>query len=131
MCTYAPAITLYSQHEFPQIAICATRPVGTGPDGRRIRRALKNQVARRAEEVRANLEAQIWKSELYGPQSVITFDQAALAYVEDGGDIRFLVKVTEQLTGTRLEDITPRTVRDAAKKGPTPKQSTRPRTAKV
>lgn len=89
---------------------------GTGPDGKRIRRALKTADPRRAEELRANLEAKLWQIDLYGPQSAITFDQAALAYAEDDGDTRFLVKMTEQLAGTLLRDITPRVVRDAAKK---------------
>lgn len=89
---------------------------GTGPDGKRVRRALKTQDPRRAEELRSNLEAKLWKIDLYGPQSAITFDQAALAYAEDDGDTRFLVKMTEKLNGVLLRDITPRVVRDAAKK---------------
>lgn len=89
---------------------------GTGPDGRRIRRALKTQDARRAEELRANLEAKLWQVNLYGAKAVVSFEQAALAYAEDDGDTRFLVKMTEQLAGMRLQDITPRTVRDAARK---------------
>ena len=89
---------------------------GTGPNGQRVRRALKTQNARRAEELRADLEAKLWRLDLYGAEAVVSFDQAALHYAEDGGDTRFLVKVTEQLTGVALKDITPRTVRDAAKK---------------
>jgi len=101
---------------------------GTGPDGKRIRRALKTTDPRRAEELRANLEAKLWQIDLYGPQSAITFDQAALAYAEDDGDTRFLVKMTEQLAGVLLRDITPRVVREAAKKAyPTAANATRNR----
>lgn len=101
---------------------------GTGPDGKRIRRALKTTDPRRAEELRANLEAKLWQIDLYGPQSAITFDQAALAYAEDDGDMRFLVKMTEQLAGVLLRDITPRVVREAAKKAyPTAANATRNR----
>lgn len=101
---------------------------GTGPDGKRIRRALKTKDARRAEELRSNLESKLWQVDLYGAQAVITFDQAALAYAEDDGDTRFLVKMTEQLSGVRLREITPRVVRDAAKKAyPTASNATRNR----
>jgi len=101
---------------------------GTGPDGKRIRRALKTADPRRAEELRSNLEAKLWQIDLYGPQSAITFDQAALAYAEDDGDTRFLVKMTEQLAGVLLRDITPRVVREAAKKAyPTAANATRNR----
>lgn len=89
---------------------------GTGPDGARIRRALKTRHPRRAEEARANLEARLWKEGLYGPGVTVTFDEAALAYAKDGGDTRFLVKVSTELAGRRLRDITPRDVREAAKK---------------
>lgn len=89
---------------------------GTGPDGRRIRCALKTRDAGRAEEARAQLEARLWKVGLYGADHVLTFDECALAYAEDGGDTRFLVKITEQLTGQRLKDITPAEIRAAAKR---------------
>lgn len=88
---------------------------GTGPNGKRIRRSLKTQDPRRAEAQRAALEASLWRAEVYGEASVITFEQAALAYVEDGGDSRFIVKVSEALSGTLIKDVTPRIVRDAAR----------------
>lgn len=89
---------------------------GTDPKGRRIRRALKTQDRRRAEELRASLEATLWRQDLYGVKAVVTFDQAALAYAEDGGDVTFIVKIAEQLNGMRLQDITPRMVREAARR---------------
>lgn len=46
----------------------------------------------------------------------MTFDECAVAYAEDGGDARFLVKITNELKGRRLKDITPRDVRAAAKR---------------
>ncbi|MEH6772888.1 MAG: tyrosine-type recombinase/integrase [Cereibacter changlensis] len=89
---------------------------GTGPDGKRIRRALKTQDPRRAEEIRAALEAKLWRAGLYGADTVITFDDCALSYAQDGGEARYLVAITTQLTGMRLKDITPKIVRDAAKR---------------
>ena len=89
---------------------------GTGLSGRRIRRALKTKDARRAEELRADLENRLWRGNLYGVDVVTTFDQAAVHYAEDGGEARFLVKISEQLSGVLLKSITPQIVRNAAKK---------------
>lgn len=88
---------------------------GTGPDGSRIRRALGTRDPRQAEEARAALEARLWKDGLYGPGHTVTFAECALAYARDGGEARFLVKVTAQLGHRRLQDITPRDVRQAAR----------------
>ena len=88
---------------------------GTAPDGRRIRRAVKTRDPVRAEEARAALEARLWKIGLYGADHVITFDECALAYAQDGGESRFIVKIAAQLVGRRLKDITPKDIRDAAK----------------
>lgn len=89
---------------------------GTSPDGRRVRRAAKTKDPRRAEEIRASVEDQLWKADIYGPEATLTFDECALHYAEDGGDMRFLVQITEQLSGLKLKEITPKTVRDAARR---------------
>lgn len=88
---------------------------GTGPDGKRIRRALKTRDPRKAEEARAALEARLFKIGLYGADHVITFEECALAYVEDGGESRFILPISKALAGKRLKDVTPKDVRDAAK----------------
>jgi len=98
---------------------------GSGPDGKRVRRALGTQDANRAEEARANLEARLWKIKHYGPESVVTFDEAALAYAQDGKEGRFLFKIAEQLSGKVLREITPKMIRDAARRAyPTAKNAT-------
>lgn len=58
----------------------------------------------------------MWKVKHYGPEAVVTFEEAALAYAQDGGEDRFLVKISEQLAGKVLREITPRMIRDAARK---------------
>lgn len=88
---------------------------GSGPDGTRVRRSLGTRDPRQAEEARAALEARLWKSGLYGPGHTVTFAESALAYAKDGGEARFLVKVTAILGERRLQDITPRDVRQAAR----------------
>lgn len=89
---------------------------GTGPDGKRIRKSLKTRDPRRAEEARANIEARLWKIGLYGAEAVVTFDECAVAYAEDGGEARFLPKITAQLAGRTLKSITPKEIRDAARR---------------
>lgn len=89
---------------------------GTGPDGNRVRRALKTRDPRQAEEARANLEARLWKAGLYGVEHVITFDECALAYAQDGGETRYLLPVAEAMKGRRLREITPKDIRDMARK---------------
>lgn len=98
---------------------------GTAPDGKRIRRALGTQDARKAEEARAQLETRIWRASIYGTDDVYTFGECSLAYAKDGGETRYLVAITEQLATVRLKDITPKLIRDAARKAyPTAKAST-------
>jgi integrase len=89
---------------------------GTAPGGARVRRALKTQDPRQAEEARAHLETRLWKADLYGLDAVVTFGECALRYAEDGGEPRFLVAPTEQLGGKLLRDITPKMVRDHARR---------------
>lgn len=89
---------------------------GTGPDGNRIRRTLKTRDPLRAEEARAALEARLWKEVIYGPGAVVTFEAAALRYVEDGGEKRFILPLAAHFRGKLLTKITPLDVRDAARK---------------
>jgi len=89
---------------------------GTAPDGKRVRRALGTQDPRRAEEARASLEARLWRVKLYGPEAVLTFGDAALAYANDGGDVRFIEAITTQLNTMPLKSITPKEIRDAARR---------------
>ncbi len=101
---------------------------GVGPDGKRVRRSLKTQDATQAEEARAQLEARLWKEGLYGPEAIVTFEQAALAYAEDGGETRFLLPVSEHFKGKLLRNITPNDIREASKViYPNAKASTRNR----
>ncbi|OOY15109.1 tyrosine-type recombinase/integrase [Thioclava sp. DLFJ4-1] len=89
---------------------------GTGPTGKRIRQSLKTRDPKQAEEKRAAVESKLWKADLYGPEEIVTFDAAAVAYAEDGGEIRFLMKMAQQFEGIRLRDIKPRDIREAAKR---------------
>lgn len=45
----------------------------------------------------------------------MTFEECALAYVNDGGEARFIVPISTALAGRKLKHITPKDVRDAAR----------------
>jgi integrase len=101
---------------------------GTAPDGQRVRRSLETQDLRQAEEARAILEAKLWRQGVYGTEAVMTFEAAALAYAEDGGEARFLVPVSEYFKGRVLRTITGKEIRESAVKlYPKAKASTRNR----
>ena len=89
---------------------------GRSPDGRRIRYSLKTKDPSHAEEKRAHIEKQLWDVHMYGVNVVMTFEEAALAYAEDGGEARYLIRMSEQLHGVKLNQITPQIIRQAAKK---------------
>ena len=89
---------------------------GTKPDGNPIEQSLHTKDSRQAKEALSKLENTLWRADIYGVESVVTFDQAAVKYVEDGGDPRFIVKVTELLSDVRIADIKPLDVRETAKK---------------
>lgn len=88
---------------------------GTGPDKKRFRRALKTQDPRRAEEIRADIENQLWRKKLYGEEHAVTFEECAVHYVEDGGEAKFILPMATQLHGMALKDITAKHIRDAAR----------------
>jgi len=88
---------------------------GTCPEGKRIRQSLRTKDKKRAEELRAAMENRIWRLQIYGPQAVMTFAEAAEHYVNDGGDGRFLGNIPADFANTTLAKIVPVMVRQAAK----------------
>lgn len=96
--------------------------------GRRIRQSLGTCDPAQAEEARAELEARAWKQSLYGDEAVRTFEEAALSYMEAGGDGRFLAPLIAHFKGVRAGSLRPGHIRDAARKlYPKAKQSTQRR----
>lgn len=84
--------------------------------GKRIRQSLRTRDATQAEEARAALEAKLWKQGLYGGEAVRTFEDAALSYMQAGGEGRFLAPLIAHFKGVRLSSIKPGHVKDAARK---------------
>lgn len=84
-------------------------------NGRRIRQSLGTSDPKKAEEKKAQLEARLWRSEVYGEDSVATFEDAALSYLQDGFDGRFVAPLLQHFRGKLLSKITPKSLRDAAR----------------
>lgn len=84
--------------------------------GRRIRQSLGTRDKKQAEEARALLEARLWKESVYGSSATILFEDAALAYLQDGHDGRFLEPLLKHFRGRAINLITPVEIREAARK---------------
>ncbi len=69
-----------------------------------------------AEEIRAIREAEILREVIHGPQATKTFAEAALHYMENGGDACHLIPVLQYFGETKLSQIGQAEVVAAAKK---------------
>ena len=58
-----------------------------------------------AEEVRAKREAEILAESVYGRRAVVTFAEAAVSYMENGGNKRFLAPIVKHFWTTPLAQI--------------------------
>jgi integrase len=58
-----------------------------------------------AEEIRAKREAEILAQSIYGRRATATFAEAALSYLEKGGDKRFVAKVIRHFGTTPLAKV--------------------------
>jgi integrase len=83
-------------------------------NGRRIRTSLKTRVQERAQEQLALYEAKLWKRHNFGEAAVRTFEEAALSYLEQGGEGRYVPKVLKHFKGRAVGSIMPAEIRGAA-----------------
>ncbi|WP_299647900.1 tyrosine-type recombinase/integrase [uncultured Jannaschia sp.] len=88
----------------------ATGTVG----GQRIRKSLGTGDRGVAEELRAQYEARLWKRHTYGDEAVRTFEEAALSYLEQGGEGRFLPRILAHFKGRAIGAIKPAEIKGAA-----------------
>lgn len=84
--------------------------------GIRIRQSLGTREEDTAQERCAILEARLWKRHHYGDEAIRTFEEAALSYMEQGGEGRFLAGPIRLFKGRNVGSIKPADVRDAALK---------------
>lgn len=83
--------------------------------GRRVRQSLKTGDAARAKELCAILEARLWKRHSYGEEAVRTFQEAAVSYLEAGGEKRYVVPLLGHFRGRVLGTIKPEEIRAAGR----------------
>lgn len=83
-------------------------------NGKRIRRSLKTGDHGRAKELCAQFEARLWKRSVYGDEAVRTFEEAAVVYLRQGGEGRFLPRILHHFKGRVVGNINPGDVREAA-----------------
>lgn len=82
--------------------------------GQRLRGSTGTAQREIAEQIVSQLEDRAWKSHLHGPQTVLTFAQAAILYRDAGKPHRFLERIEDHWRNTRVADITPGAVRQMA-----------------
>jgi integrase len=82
--------------------------------GQRIRQSLETSDKARAEELCAIHEARLWKRHSYGEAAVRTFEEAAMSYMEAGGERRFLKPLLVHFRGRSIAAIGSGDIRTAA-----------------
>jgi integrase len=82
--------------------------------GRRLRGSCKTADQDIAARTTAEIETGRWKCHFDGPQSVLTFSQAALLYRGAGKPTRFLEKIEDHWKDTLVKDIKPGSIRQMA-----------------
>lgn len=82
--------------------------------GRRVRKSLGTREQERANELVAQYESRLWKRHSYGEAAVRQFEEAALSYLQQGGDDTFIKGVTQYFRGRNVGSITPAEIRAAA-----------------
>lgn len=83
-------------------------------NGERIRKSLGTRDETTAKEQLAQFEAKLWKRHSYGDEAVRTFEEAALSYLKQGGEGRYVPKVLTHFKGRAIGKITPGEIRQAA-----------------
>ncbi|MEM9714927.1 MAG: site-specific integrase [Pseudomonadota bacterium] len=83
---------------------------------RRIRGSTGTSQKQTAERIAAEVEAKAWKRHLDGPGADLTMAQAFHAYLDAGRSDRFLLKLAEHWKDTLVSEMTPNSIRIAAKK---------------
>lgn len=82
--------------------------------GRRLRGSTRTAEREIAEQIVSGLEQRTWRSHLHGPESVLTFAQAAILYREARKQTRFLDPIEDYWKDTLVRHITPGAIRQSA-----------------
>lgn len=93
-------------------------------NGARLRGTTGTADKKTAQQIASGIEAAQWKGDLNGPESTLTFLQAAVMYRKAGRTERYVKAVSDYWKDTLVKDITSGAVRNAAiVLYPNPKQS--------
>lgn len=82
--------------------------------GQRLRGSTGTAIKEIAQEIAAAVETKTWKRDLYGPESVLTFADAALMYRAAGKSGTFLEPVEDYFKDTLVRDIKAATIKKMA-----------------
>lgn len=82
--------------------------------GQRLRGSTRTKEKEIAEQIAAQIEARAWKCHLHGPESVLTFAQAALLYRQAGKNPPYLDVIEDYWKDTPVRQINSGAVRQAA-----------------
>lgn len=84
--------------------------------GRQLRGSTGATEKKIAERIKAQIEADAWRSHLDGPRAHVTMAQAAIAYRDAGKPTRFLEVIEDHWKDTRIATITAESIRKSAQK---------------
>lgn len=82
--------------------------------GKRIRKSLGTRDKQVAEQLRAQYEATLWKRHTFGEEAVRTFEEAAVSYLQQGGEGRYLPPILKHFKGRTIGSIKPAEIRQMA-----------------
>lgn len=83
-------------------------------NGKRVRKSLGTRNPENAQEQCTLYEAKLWKRHTYGEAAVRTFEEAAVSYLEQGGEGRYVPKVLKFFKGRAIGSIMPAEIRGGA-----------------
>jgi integrase len=83
-------------------------------DGKRIRTSLKTRDETEAKRQCSLYQTRLWERRSFGEAAIRTFEEAALSYLAQGGEGRFLPPVLKHFKGRSLSSIAPGDVREMA-----------------
>lgn len=73
--------------------------------GRRVDKGTGTRDRKAAEAIKDKYQWNLQQREIFGPESVATFAEAAIGYMNTGGERRFLTKILERIGKVKLKDM--------------------------
>ena len=96
-----PSLVLYRRSPEPDAVYWVRGTV----QGQHVKQSTGARVRAHAEEIRAQLEADLFKRAVYGPKAVATFAEAALGYMQAGGERTHLPALLHAIGNLTLREV--------------------------